>query len=51
MGLLCSTHPTITAQNTKFNAGKRVFEQLANEEKKHLKLLAEHLKALKKTSL
>ena len=37
------------AHNTKYPAGKMVFEQLANEEKKHLKLLAEQLKVLKKT--
>ncbi|HHT9137860.1 MAG TPA: ferritin-like domain-containing protein [Candidatus Wunengus sp. YC60] len=36
------------ANNTKYPAGKMAFEQLANEEKKHLKLLAEQLKALKK---
>ncbi len=36
------------AKNTKYPAGKMAFEQLANEEKKHLKLLAEQLKALKK---
>ncbi|MBU6391807.1 MAG: ferritin family protein [Planctomycetota bacterium] len=36
------------AKNTRFNAGKQTFEQLAIEEKKHLKLLAEQLKTLKK---
>ena len=40
---------TEAAKNTKYPAGKTAFEQLANEEKKHLKLLAEQLKALKKT--
>ena len=39
---------TEAAKNTKYPAGKTAFEQLANEEKKHLKLLAEQLKALKK---
>jgi len=39
------------AKNTRFDAGKRTFEQLAIEEKKHLKLLAEQLKTLKKTPL
>jgi rubrerythrin len=38
---------TEAANNTKYPAGKMAFEQLANEEKKHLKLLAEQLKALK----
>ena len=36
------------AKNTKNTFGKMTFEQLANEEKKHLKLLAEQLKLLKK---
>ena len=40
---------TEAAKNTKYPAGKMAFEQLANEEKKHLKLLAEQLKALKHT--
>ena len=40
---------TEAAKNTKYPAGKMAFEQLANEEKKHLTLLAEQLKALKKT--
>ena len=35
------------AHNTRHLAGKMAFEQLANEEKKHLILLAEQLKALK----
>ena len=35
------------AKNTKNTFGKMTFEQLANEEKKHLKLLAEQLKLLK----
>ena len=39
---------TEAANNTKYPAGKTAFEQLANEEKNHLKLLAEQLKALKK---
>jgi len=39
------------AKNTRFNAGKQAFEQLAIEEKKHLKLLAEQLKTLRKTAL
>jgi len=39
---------TEAAKNTKYPAGKTAFEQLANEEKKHLKLLAKQLKALKK---
>jgi|SRR3972149_235661 len=39
---------TEAAKNTKYPAGKMALEQLANEEKKHLKLLAEQLKALKK---
>ena len=38
---------TEAAKNTKYPAGKMAFEQLANEEKSHLKLLAEQLKALK----
>jgi|SRR3989338_1199937 len=38
------------AKNTRYNTGKKVFEQLVNEEKKHLKLLAKQLKAMKKTS-
>lgn len=37
------------AKNTKYAAGRLVFEQLAHEEKNHLKLLAEQLKALKHT--
>lgn len=36
------------AKNTKHSFGKMAFEQLANEERKHLKLLAEQLKLLKK---
>ena len=39
------------AKNTKFETGKKAFEQLAIEEKKHLKLLAEQLKALKHTEV
>ena len=42
---------TEAAKNTRFNTGKQTFEQLAIEEKKHLKLLAEQLKALKKNAL
>lgn len=41
---------TEAAKNTKFNTGRMAFEQLANEEKKHLKLLAEQLKVLKHTA-
>lgn len=37
------------ARNTRHTAGKAAFELLANEEKKHLKLLAEQIKVLKKT--
>lgn len=40
---------TEAAKNTKFDAGKRAFEQLAIEEKKHLKLLAEQMKERKNT--
>ncbi len=36
------------AKNTKHSAGKKVFELLINEEKEHLRLLAEHLKMFKK---
>ncbi|MBM4065690.1 MAG: hypothetical protein FJ266_08620 [Planctomycetes bacterium] len=39
---------TEAAKKTKYPKGKMAFEQLANEEKAHLKLLAEQLKALKK---
>ncbi len=39
------------AKNTKYPAGKMAFEQLASEEKKHLKLLAEQLKVLKKPTV
>ncbi len=39
---------TAAAKNTKYEAGRKAFEQLANEEKKHLKILAEQLNALKK---
>ena len=42
---------TEAAKNTRFNTAKQTFEQLAIEEKKHLKLLAEQLKVLKKTAL
>ncbi len=35
------------AKSTKYDSGKKVFELLINEEKEHLKLLAEQLKALK----
>lgn len=38
---------TEAAKNTKYEAGRKAFEQLANEEKKHLKMLAEQLKAVK----
>ena len=38
------------AKNTKHEGGRKVFEQLTNEEKKHLKILAEQLKALKKST-
>src|SRR3972149_3097086 len=41
---------TEAAKNTKYEAGKKAFEQLTSEEKKHLKLLAEQLKVLKKTA-
>ena len=37
-------------KNTRHPAGKKVFEQLVSEEKQHLRLLAEHLKALKNTA-
>lgn len=36
------------AKNTRHSAGKRAFELLVNEEKEHLRLLAEQLKMLKK---
>lgn len=36
------------ARNTRHTMGKTAFERLVNEEKKHLKLLAEQIKALKK---
>ncbi|BBO15794.1 conserved hypothetical protein [Candidatus Brocadia pituitae] len=39
---------TEAAKNTRLEGGKKAFEQLTDEEKKHLKLLAEHLKSLKK---
>lgn len=35
------------AKNTKHEGGKKAFEQLTNEEKKHLQWLASQLKALK----
>lgn len=38
---------TEAAKNTKYEAGRKAFEQLANEEKKHLRMLAEQLKAVK----
>lgn len=38
---------TEAAKNTKYEAGRKAFEQLTNEEKKHLKMLAEQLKAVK----
>lgn len=38
-------------KNTRNDAGKRAFEFLLNEEKKHLKFLAEKLKELKKMPL
>jgi len=37
------------AKNTKHEGGKKAFEQLTNEEKKHLQWLASQLKALKHT--
>ena len=37
-------------KNTRHPAGKKVFEQLVSEEKQHLRVLAEHLKALKNTA-
>lgn len=40
---------TEAAKNTKYEAGRKTFEQLVNEEKKHVKLLAEQMKELKKT--
>ncbi|MEP9410050.1 MAG: ferritin family protein [Candidatus Brocadia sp.] len=40
---------TEAAKNTKYETGKKTFEQLITEEKKHLKLLAEYMKELKKT--
>lgn len=40
---------TEAAKNTKYEAGRKTFEQLVSEEKKHLKLLAEHMKELKKS--
>lgn len=39
---------TEAAKNTRHEEGKQAFEQLTGEEKKHLKILAKHLKALKK---
>ncbi|MCF6156185.1 MAG: hypothetical protein E3K36_13295 [Candidatus Brocadia sp.] len=42
---------TEAAKNTRFDTGKRAFEQLATEEKKHLKLLAEQMKERKKTTV
>src|SRR3990172_8817872 len=39
---------TEAAKNTKYETGKMAFEQLANEEKKHLKMLAEQLRQLNK---
>lgn len=42
---------TEAAKNTKYEAGRKAFEQLANEEKKHLKILAEHLKVAKHTGV
>ncbi len=36
------------AKKTKHEGGKNAFEQLTNEEKKHLKILAEYLKILNK---
>lgn len=39
---------TEAAKNTKHPAGKATFGQLANEEKKHLKMLAEQLRLLNK---
>ena len=36
------------AKNTRHEGGKKAFEQLTNEEKKHLQWLASQLKALKK---
>jgi rubrerythrin len=39
-----------TAKHARNEAGKKAFEYLLNEEKKHLKLLAEQLKTLKKKS-
>ncbi|CAG1771486.1 bacterioferritin [uncultured bacterium] len=38
---------TEAAKNTKYEAGRKAFEQLTNEEKKHLRILAEQLKAVK----
>lgn len=42
---------TEAAKNTKYEAGRKAFEQLANEEKKHLRILAEQLKAVKHTAV
>lgn len=39
---------TEAAKNTKHEGGKKAFEQLIYEEKKHLKILAEHLKVVAK---
>ena len=39
---------TEAAKNTRHEGGKKAFEQLTDEEKKHLKILTEHLRALTK---
>lgn len=38
------------SKNTKYEAGKKAFEHLTNEEKNHLRLLAEQLEALRHTA-
>lgn len=40
---------TEAVKNTKHEGGKKAFEQLTNEEKKHLKILTEYLRELKHT--
>src|SRR3990172_11568940 len=42
---------TEAAKNTKHEGGRKAFEQLTEEEKKHLKILTEHLRELKRTSV
>ena len=42
---------TEAAKNTKYEAGRKAFEQLANEEKKHLKILTEYLRELQNATV